>query len=127
MCCLESYVRLGQKADLQQDADIESRTPSRPSSGLSATIAAANLAIWKQFPYAAFTLYNVGTTTQPGGEMEEEFRLVHSSYLPIPAIRERARNELQGGLLLAGSRFNARCRYHINERLLLRRRKVRLG
>src|SRR5258708_11794436 len=32
-------------------------------------------AIWKQFPNAAFTLYNASTTTQPGGETEEEFRL----------------------------------------------------
>jgi tetrahydromethanopterin S-methyltransferase subunit D len=30
---------------------------------LSATIAAADLAIWKQFPNAVFALYNVGTTT----------------------------------------------------------------
>ena len=50
-------------------------------------ITADDLAIWKQFPNAAFTLCNAGTTTQPGGETEEEFRLgtfelpTNSSYL----------------------------------------------
>jgi hypothetical protein len=40
------------------------------------TITADDLAIWKQFPNAAFTLYSAGTTTQPGVETgEEEFRL----------------------------------------------------
>jgi hypothetical protein len=38
-------------------------------------ITADDLAIWKQFPKAVFTLYSAGTTTQPGGEAEEEFRL----------------------------------------------------
>ena len=38
-------------------------------------ITADDLAIWKQFPNAMFTLYSAGTTTQPGGEAEEEFRL----------------------------------------------------
>jgi hypothetical protein len=39
-------------------------------------ITADDLAIWKQFPNAVFTLYSAGTTTQAGGEKaEEEFRL----------------------------------------------------
>ena len=39
-------------------------------------ITADDLAIWKQFPNAVFTLYSAGTATQPGGEKaEEEFRL----------------------------------------------------
>jgi len=43
------------------------------------TITADDLAIWKQYPSAAFTLYSTGTTTQPSDETEkepgEEFRL----------------------------------------------------
>jgi hypothetical protein len=34
-----------------------------------------DLAIWNQFPTAAFTLYSAATTTQPGGETEEVLRL----------------------------------------------------
>jgi hypothetical protein len=34
-----------------------------------------DLAIWKQFPNAALTRYSAGTTTKPGGETKEEFRL----------------------------------------------------
>jgi hypothetical protein len=46
------------------------------------TITAEDLAIWEEFPNAAFTLYSAaaGTTAEPGGETEEEtgeeFRLV---------------------------------------------------
>ena len=47
------------------------------------TITADDLAIWTQYPTAAFTLYSTGTTRQPGDETEtekdeeegEEFRL----------------------------------------------------
>jgi hypothetical protein len=42
-------------------------------------ITADDLAIWKQFPNATFTLYSAGTTRPPGDETEkedgEEFRL----------------------------------------------------
>ena len=36
------------------------------------TITADDLAIWKQYPSAAFTLYRTGTATQAGDETEEE-------------------------------------------------------
>jgi hypothetical protein len=38
-------------------------------------ITADDLAIWKQFPNAMFTLYSAGTATQAGHETDEEFRL----------------------------------------------------
>src|ERR1700682_2694447 len=37
------------------------------------TITADDLAIWKQYPSAAFTLCRKGTATQAGHETEEEF------------------------------------------------------
>jgi hypothetical protein len=36
------------------------------------TITADDLAIWKQYPSAVFTLYRTGTATQAGDETEEE-------------------------------------------------------
>jgi hypothetical protein len=41
------------------------------------TITADDLAVWKQYPSAAFTLYRTGTATQAGDETEEgdEYRL----------------------------------------------------
>jgi hypothetical protein len=36
------------------------------------TITADDLAVWKQYPSAAFTLYRTGTATQAGDETEEE-------------------------------------------------------
>ena len=39
------------------------------------TITADDLAVWKQYPSAAFTLYKTGAATQAAHETEEEFRL----------------------------------------------------
>jgi hypothetical protein len=38
------------------------------------TVTAEDLAVWKQFPSAAFTLYRTSTRAQPGDETEEEAR-----------------------------------------------------
>ena len=37
------------------------------------TVTAEDLAVWEEFPNAAFTLYS--TATEPGNETVEEFRL----------------------------------------------------
>jgi hypothetical protein len=39
------------------------------------TIAAADLAVWKQFPNAAFTLVKTGTAPGAEEEIQEEFHL----------------------------------------------------
>jgi hypothetical protein len=38
------------------------------------TVTAEDLAVWKQFSGAAFTLYRTSARAQPGDEMEEEAR-----------------------------------------------------
>jgi hypothetical protein len=48
------------------------------------TIAAADLAVWKQFPNAAFTLVKTGTATAAGEEIQEEF---HLGAFELPADR----------------------------------------
>jgi hypothetical protein len=57
-------------------------------------ITADDLAIWKQFPKAVFTLYSAGTT--PEAKQRKNFGWVRSSYRPIPAIREKASSDLVG-------------------------------
>jgi len=39
------------------------------------TVSAEDLAVWQEYPNAAFTLYGTGAPTQPGDQTEEEFRL----------------------------------------------------
>jgi hypothetical protein len=36
------------------------------------TVTAEDLAVWKQYPAAAFTLYSTGAPTQPEDQLEEE-------------------------------------------------------
>jgi hypothetical protein len=48
------------------------------------TIAAADLAVWKQFPNAAFTLVKTGTAPDAEEEIQEEF---HLGAFELPADR----------------------------------------